>query len=360
MTTHEMHIEIDLMLQKINSQSTKNILPQEKDWFLNNAAIDYIQQIINPPSNVKQLGFEDTAKRVEDIKDLVRIKNRVIQTNSRGESYITFPSDYFGYIRFDSRMRKNCTTASVNATVVNQYKNTFKLVFLAGNLTTFAITMTKDGSPIELFNVTDLPNGYISTTEDFSKQGTFIIKALKILLTKKLKEVLSPSTELYWEKEGNTYNSLSFTIVSDIVFTNIITNIVTVGTTSNVTTDTVINVLNTYTNTQMPLKAKIRVVDDEFLTDIENSSLSKSRANSPVSVIREDCLYLSKTSNAIYGNVDMVYICKPNLIDLLLNSDLNVSDKVAKQVTAKAITRLKGILESQDYQTYVQENILTE
>jgi hypothetical protein len=359
MTTQEMHIEIDLILQKINSQGTKNILPQEKDWFLNNAVIDYLQQKINPSSNVKQLGFEDTAKRVEDIKDLIRVVNKPIQINNRGESFITFPSNYFGYIRFDSRLRKSCTTDNTVPSTGTVYKNTFKIVLSSGILNSFTISILKNAVVTDLFTLTDLPSGYINSSESFDKQGTFIIKALKILLTKKVKEVLSPDTELYWEKEGSTYTPLSFTIVSNTAFTSITTNIVT-DTTSNVVTDTSTSLITTYTINQMPLKAKIRVVDDEFLTDIENSSLSKSRANSPVSVVRESCLILSKLQDAIYGSVDITYICMPNLIDLLLNNDLNVSDKVAKEVVKLACTRLKGILESQDYQTYVQENILTE
>lgn len=359
MTTQDMHIEIDLMLQKINSQSTKNILPQEKDWFLNNAVIEYLQQKMYPTSNVKQLGFEDTAKRVEDIKDLIRSTNRPIQTNNRGESFITFPSDYFGYIRFDGNMHKNCIVNNLISSTITQYRNTFKLVLLEGNLTTFDITILKDGVSTSLFSLSDLPNGYINSSESFSKQGTLIIKALKIILSKKVKEVLSPNTEIYWEKEGNNYNPLSFTIVSDVFFTSITTSIIA-DTASSVATPTVSTPLNIYSYNHTSLKAKIRVVDDEFLSDIENSSLSKSRANSPVSVIRENCLYLSKLSDAIYENIDIIYICKPDLIDLLLNNDLNVSDKVAKQVVSIAITRLKGILESQDYQTYVQENILTE
>lgn len=358
MTTQEMHIEIDLYLQKINSQSTKNILPQEKDWFLNNAVIDYLQQKMYPTSNVKKLGFEDTAKRVEDIKDLIRTSKRYIQVNNRGESFITFPSDYFGYIRFDGNMHKNCIVNNLISSTITQYKNTFKLVLLEGNLTTFDITILKDGVSTSLFSLSDLPNGYINSSESFSKQGIFIIKALKVLLNKKIKKVLSPDTELYWEKEGNTYNPLCFTIVSNTPFTNINITIIT-NTSSSVTTLTTSHSVNIYSN-ERSLKSKIRVVDDEFLTDIENSSLSKSMANSPVSVIREDCLYLSKMSDAIYENVNITYICNPNLIDLLLNSDLNVSDKVAKEIVKLTCIRLKGILESQDYQTYVQENILTE
>lgn len=354
MTTQEMHIEIDLLLQKVNSQSTKNILPQEKDWFLNNEVIKYIQSKVNPDSNVKQLGFEDTAKRVEDIKDLIRTDNRPIQTNNRGEKYITFPSDYFAYIRFDSLMYKDCinTIASIP---VNQYKSTFRITVSNTTITTYNIDVNIEGTLINLFTLTDLPSGYLVNAE-FNKQKFLLIKALKILLPKKVKEILSPNTELYWEKEGTSYNASCFTVVSDIAITSIVVTANTNVSTFSVTS----SILNITPIEKLPLKAKIRVVDDEYLTDIENSSLSKSRANSPVSVIQENTLKLSSLSDAIYGSINITYICMPNIIDLLLDSDLNTSDKVAKEVVGNTIRTLKGILESQDYQVYAQENILTE
>lgn len=353
-----MHIEIDLELQKLNSQSTKNILPQEKDWFLNKEVIKYLQSKTNPTSNVKQLGFEDTAKRIEDIKDLIRIANRPVQVNSQGKSFITFPYDYFGYIRFDTYMIKNCPPISVVPTTVPSYKTTFKIEMPLTALNTYTISIVTTGGTTIVFDITDindLPSGYLSTTE-FKKQEFLLIKALKIKLLNKIKSVLSPNAVLYWEKEGYIYNSSSFTLVSDITFLSV--NVITNGTTI-VNTMTTVN-QSIYVINDTPLKAKTRVVDDEYLTDIENSHLSKSRSYSPVSVIRENVLELSNISSAIYGSVDIIYICTPSLIDLFLSSNLNVSEKVAKEIVSNTVRTLKGIIESKDYQTYAQETILTE
>jgi len=355
MTTQEMHIEMDLELQKLNSQSTKNILTQEKDWFLNKEVIKYLQKKVNPTSDIKQLGFEDVAKRVEDIKDLVRVVNRPIEVNSRGKSFVTFPSNYFTYIRFDAYSIKNCPPITALPTSPLEYKGTFK-VTLPATLTIYKIEVVTSGGTTIAFELTDLPAGYLGNAE-FDKQEFLLIKALKILLPEKLKTILSPNTELYWEKRGYDYDALSFTVLSDTQFTSI-----------NVTVNAdpaVVNASSNYNNTvyaiiDTPLKAKTRVVDDEYLTDIENSSLSNSRAYSPVSVVRENVLELSDVSSAIFGSVDIIYICKPNIIDLLLNSNLNVSEKVAKEIVSNTVKVLKGIIESKDYQTYSQETILTE
>jgi len=71
-TTQELHIALDLLLQKSNSHWNKNFLPQEKDWFLNQEIKKFIKQRLNPLSNDKRLGAFDTIKRVEDLNALQR------------------------------------------------------------------------------------------------------------------------------------------------------------------------------------------------------------------------------------------------------------------------------------------------
>ena len=53
-------------------------------------------------------------------------------------------------------------------------------------------------------------------------------------------------------------------------------------------------------------------------------------------------------------------ICKPNIIDLFLDSNLNVSDKVAKEIVGNTIRFLKGLIGDKNYQAYAQENTLIE
>lgn len=355
MTTQEMHIEIDLELQKINSQITKNILPQEKDWFLNKEVIKYLQSKVNPTSNIKKLGFEDTAKRVEDIRDFIRSANKPIETNSQGKQFIPFPSDYFGYIRFDSLAYKDCENVIVVPTLVPYYKTTFIIELPSNTLDSYIINLVTSNGTTKVFDIDDLPDKYLTNSE-FKKQEFLLHQALKIRLKDTIAKALSPDIELYWELNAYDYNSISFTLESIVPFSSV--NVVTNGTGVVNTVTTVSK--NIVSASDTSLKAKIRLIDDEYLTDAENSHLSKSRPQSPIGAVREGVLELSKISGAIYGSVNITYICVPNKIDLLLNSNLNVSDKVAKEIVSNTVRTLKGILETRDYQTYAQENILTE
>ena len=355
MTTQEMHIEIDLELQKINSQNNRNIVPQEKDWFLNNEVIKFLKQRSSRTSNLKQIGFEDTVKRVEDIKDLVRIANRPIMTNNRGKKYITLPSDYFGYIRFDAYSFKACLDINSKRMLVEKYKTTFKLNLPSTTLETFNISLVTASGSTVMFDITDLPANYL-TNDTFDKQKFLLIQALKIKLASKFKEVLSPNSQLYWENEGYNYNSYTFTLISDKPFISINVLVNTTAIVNNAITFT--DIMYDFKDT--PLKANIRIIDEEFLTDVENSHLSKSRPKSPTSVLREGVMELSDLNSVIFGSVDIIYICKPTIIDLLLDSNLNMSDKIAKEIVGNTIRFLKGLIGDKTYQAYAQENMLIE
>jgi hypothetical protein len=71
MTITEMHLNIDLELNKLNSNLYDIILPQEKDYFLNRAQERFIKQRYSPKSNSKKEGFEMSQKRIDDLKALL-------------------------------------------------------------------------------------------------------------------------------------------------------------------------------------------------------------------------------------------------------------------------------------------------
>jgi hypothetical protein len=71
MIIQDMHIAIDLELNKINSNLYDVILPQEKDYFLNRAQERFIKQRYGAKSNSKGEGFEMSQKRIDDLQNLL-------------------------------------------------------------------------------------------------------------------------------------------------------------------------------------------------------------------------------------------------------------------------------------------------
>jgi hypothetical protein len=66
-----MHIAVNLGVQKIASYQVDNLLPEEIDHELNLAMTRFIKQKYNPSSNRLGKGFEQSQKRVDDLRSLV-------------------------------------------------------------------------------------------------------------------------------------------------------------------------------------------------------------------------------------------------------------------------------------------------
>jgi len=76
MTIQEMHIAVNLGVQKIASFQVDNLLPQEIDHELNNAMHRFIKLRYSPLGNKYQDGFEQSQKRIDDLRNLV-VTNRI-------------------------------------------------------------------------------------------------------------------------------------------------------------------------------------------------------------------------------------------------------------------------------------------
>lgn len=71
MTVSEMHIAFDLLLDKTNSLQYPSFLPEEKDFWLNMALRKFIKTRYSG-LNVKQEGFEQSQKRIDDLRTIIR------------------------------------------------------------------------------------------------------------------------------------------------------------------------------------------------------------------------------------------------------------------------------------------------
>jgi hypothetical protein len=71
MTIEEMHIAVNLGVQKIASFQVDNLLPEEIDHELNIAMERFIKQRYSPNGNKYRDGFEQSQKRIDDLRNLV-------------------------------------------------------------------------------------------------------------------------------------------------------------------------------------------------------------------------------------------------------------------------------------------------
>jgi len=71
MTISEMHLAINQGLQKIGSGQVDIFLPQELDIEINKNIARFVAQRYGKHSNIKQQGFEESQKRIDDLRTLL-------------------------------------------------------------------------------------------------------------------------------------------------------------------------------------------------------------------------------------------------------------------------------------------------
>lgn len=118
MSPSEMHLAFKLGYDKLDSANYPDILPSEIDFLLNKAQDRFVKQRYGT-SNVKRQSFEQTQKRTDDIKALVRTATIIPLANSAtnidpNAQFVTLPVDYW----FTIEERANITYIGCNNTPV--------------------------------------------------------------------------------------------------------------------------------------------------------------------------------------------------------------------------------------------------
>jgi len=115
MTIQEMHIAVNLGVQKIASFQSDNLLPQEIDQELNTAMDKFIKRRYYPLGNKYRTGFEQSQKRIDDLRNLV-VNSRLTsyfhrESVGNGEFFIeraSLPQDYLFLVNGLTEIRYYC------------------------------------------------------------------------------------------------------------------------------------------------------------------------------------------------------------------------------------------------------------
>lgn len=142
MTIEEMHIAVNLGVQKIASFQVDNLLPQEIDHELNNAMDRFIKQRYIPMGNKYRRGFEQSQKRIDDLRNLVvdyRVRTEFGGNSISGFTFdrARFPNDYMFLISVMSEMFYTCPAYTPNITEKTKYYFTLDVTPPSENIDQF-------------------------------------------------------------------------------------------------------------------------------------------------------------------------------------------------------------------------------
>ncbi len=89
MTIHEMHIGLDLILQRINSNVFNKILPEEKDWYINVTTQELVRAVLLDEKNTvfNIITYADIRKYYEALQYYIRSSELSVNANP-GHNYV--------------------------------------------------------------------------------------------------------------------------------------------------------------------------------------------------------------------------------------------------------------------------------
>ena len=121
MTIEEMHYDLKIKLNKVDSQQYKNLLIPEIDWVLNEAQELFVKMVAEPRLR-NHLGFEMNQRGIDDIKTIVVNENCLNVSNNT----VTLPDDYWHFIKADVEMDKGACTGVKGRFHVRQHDDEFE------------------------------------------------------------------------------------------------------------------------------------------------------------------------------------------------------------------------------------------
>jgi hypothetical protein len=138
MTIEEMHIAVNLGVQKIASFQADSLLPEEIDYELNTAVRRFISQRYNKQGNKYRRGFEQSQKRLDDLRHLVEDYNTLTSSymgvgyTSKTKGNITifrykFPNDYMFLVNVLSEVIHDCSDKPLKVRDRNMVKEYLKI-----------------------------------------------------------------------------------------------------------------------------------------------------------------------------------------------------------------------------------------
>jgi hypothetical protein len=324
MTVNEMHIAIDLELNKLNSNLYDNILPQEKDYFLNRAQERLIKQRYGAKSNAKREGFEMSQKRIDDLQNLLvpNYYDKAYKLPTLDFDYETkvrffLPNDYWFLTSQRSRILKNdCGEISVS-----DLEETFSYAVLP-------ISEIPDANSFKIINT--------DTNEIYFEQNPYFRNDANLVTEKILSNF---STQLGFKLHKNKFKSI--TSEGNIIFEKI-SGSINLSYTINETFKPIVFkplILSYYDATcAEPAVVVNNFAQQDDVYEMQNDPFNSTTIYSPLSIITEQNIDIFiDRKKFVVKEVAISYIRRPKLISLELNQSCELHNEIHSEIVREAV-----------------------
>lgn len=341
MTIQEMHIGIDLHLQKVNSNYIDVLLPEEKDFFLNEEQIKFINTRISAISNDKKKGLEFDQKRYDDLEKLKEPYSATALIKDNRSGYINLPDNYLHLINDRTELDDLC----------NKSFDDFEPQEFNGNYFVFGIKKDTSlkGFKIHFNNtlVFDLANYPIYA--NISLEETFSLINL-VLYT------IGLDYTIYWEYYNGVYYPNKF-IVEDLKG-----DIEKITITYPEPTPDVIEQINPipideeFYESEDVIEVPNRLTKTEDIYEVLRGAFTKTSKKSPVSEIIKGQLIVFHDRYFILTKINIDYIRKPQPVSLSLNQSCELDVNIHQELVEETAKSIAAFIESRNYPQLNNEN----
>ncbi len=384
-----MHIAVNLGVQKLASFQADNLLPEEIDYELNLATMRFIKQRYNPSSNRQGKGFEQSQKRIDDLKHLVTRQDgstisygylsdglgRYIYTGNYSNIYVdryTLPLDYMFLVNITAEVYYNCNTSIfTNYIPQNQSINIVKLDLTPPERGFFLTQIERWDTPSNMFiQVTNTPLGEEITRDLLINQNTYFnIPGLKVAINDFRTGNLDDTAQESATVDSNTIYLQKITPFDTDPATGYYLRLTWINANEGMS-NPIYQSINTLVNSQDMLQrtaptaskrlsfCKYAQHDDIIIMMEDPFNITDYRA--PIYTIRENYIDLHTDDTFVIPTVFINYIRKPKDISLTTGTGCELPIHTHDEIVEMAVKSILEGIESQRYQSQSMETFESE
>ena len=366
-----MHIAVNLGVQKIASFQVDNFLPQEVDHELNSAMDRFIKQRYYPLGNKYRKGFEQSQKRIDDLRTLVstnvastflldgiELSDNVLDDNYFADT-AALPNDYLFLVNLRADLFDVCTPTTFN--IVSE-TFAYQIINLTPPITGYYLTRVQ----IQLSSnnpVTVIQNNNGITYDQLLDSNNYT------------NNCCTPVLSIETSTQGNTVE-LTPTVDGNEIYLKIDTDLwqgplVTTLTWSN-GSETEIVTMGTYQSHTIRRRAlptnitpirRIVVCNYSQLDDIYTllqDPFNTTKSTEPKYTLDENFVRIYTTNEFIISNARITYIRRPQRMNRIIGVGCELPEHTHQEIVEMAIKSILEGIQDPRYQSQSMENMESE
>jgi len=352
MTIQEVHVKIDLHLQELNSNVYGNVLPEEKDIFLNEQILEFFRDNEDEDSNKLRENFQATQKRYDNVKELIVENTLPLYVRDSVSMYCTLPEDYLRLVS-DATILKCSTYKDVNLTEKKEYVYGFELkefVNNAGNyFTGLFIYILAQGTDFALNTFPHYTGGFKSFKEAFILYDLIYEELNKV---NRNKDNTKTKYKVYKEWYNGKYYGTKLLFVSETpmaIYYSIIAE-------ANVQMELLETITANQPDVTTNLEVENRLTATEDVRNVLNSNFRTTVHTSPISELQQDRLIVHHEKKFIPKELKIKYIKRPNFVSLYLNRNTDLNSNVLGMIAKRTAERIAVVKGNTTSNAIVQHN----